>query len=306
MALHPQAQAFFEEIRSMGAPRLYELTPAEARAAAAPIAGLIGPGPALQDVSDLTIAVRDADIPGRRYEPAGAHGTIVWLHGGGWVLDGLESSDAMCRILAESAGASVVSVDYRVSPEHPFPVPLDDCFDALTWVAQRDGGPLVIGGDSAGGNMAAVCALRARDSGGPALAAQALVYPVTDSDMTTPSYAEHGDDELLMLGAREMAWFFDQYVPNAGDRDDPEVSPLRAVDLARLPPAILVVAEYDPLRDDGLRYAERLREAGVDVTLLRYDDMPHVFFSFVNLFRTGNEAVAQVGSEIRAMIADQH
>jgi len=303
MALHPQAQAFLEQVRDSGQPRIYELSAVEVRAAVAPIAGLIGDGPAVEEVEDIAIPVRDGEIAGRLFRPADAHGTIVWFHGGGWVMDGIEASDAMCRILATSAGASVVSVDYRVAPEHPFPVPLDDCFDALSWVASIDrSAPLIVGGDSAGGNMAAVCALRARDRGGPPLAAQVLVYPATDTDLTTPSYLEHGGDELLMLGTAEMAWFFDQYVPNAGDRENPEVAPLRTADLSGLPPAIVVVAEYDPLRDDGLRYGERLGAAGVEVTLLRYDDMPHVFFSFVNLIETGNEAVARVGLTIRAMI----
>jgi acetyl esterase len=303
MALHPQAQAFFEQLEAAGQPRLYELTATEVRVAVAPIAELIGEGPAVEDVRDLSIPVRGAEIAARRYQPAGAQGTIVWLHGGGWVMDGLDASDAMCRLLADSSGATVVSVDYRVAPEHPFPTPLDDCSDALTWIAEREGpSPLVVGGDSAGGNMAAVCALRARDAGGPALAAQVLVYPPTDTDMRTASYVEHGSNQLLMLGAKEMEWFYDQYLPNAADRANPEVSPLRAPDLSGLPPAIVVVAEYDPLRDDGLRYAERLSTAGVDVTLLHYDDMPHVFFSFVNLFETGNKAVATVGSRLRTMI----
>ena len=305
MELDPQAQAFLEQVRDSGEPRIYELSAAEVRVAVAPIAELIGDGPAVEAVEELSIPVRDAEIAGRRYRPAGAHGTIVWLHGGGWVMNGIEACDAMCRFLAASAAATVVSVDYRVAPEHPFPVPVDDCFDALSWVAALDdSSPLVVGGDSAGGNMAAVCALRARDRGGPSLAAQVLVYPATDTDMTTPSYREHGGNELLMLGTKEMAWFFDQYLPNPADRVNPDVAPLRAADLSGLPPAIVVVAEYDPLRDDGLRYGERLGAAGVDVTLLRYDDMPHVFFSFVNLFPTGNEAVARVGLTIRALIGD--
>jgi acetyl esterase len=307
MALHPQAQEFLEQVQASGQPRLHELGAVEARLAVGPIAELIGDGPAVEDVRDISIAVRDAQIAARRYEPAGAHGTIVWLHGGGWVLDGIDASDAMCRILADSARARVISVDYRVAPEHPFPVPLDDCFDALNWVAAHEGGePLVVGGDSAGGNMAAVCALRARDRGGPALAAQVLVYPATDHDMETPSYLEHGSNDLLMLGTREMAWFFDQYVPNVADRDKPEISPLRAPDLSGLPPAIVLVAEYDPLRDDGLKYAERLAAAGVDVTLRHYEDMPHVFFSFVNLIPAGNQAVAEVGSRIAELIAEAH
>jgi acetyl esterase len=306
MTLDPQAQAYLEQVRAAGLPRLYELDAPAARDATGPIGDLIGPGPAVDDVRDISIAVRDAEIPARRYRPAGSRATIVWLHGGGWVIGGgLDPHDAMCRILANSAAATVVSVDYRLAPEHPFPVPLDDCFDALNWVAGREGSsPLVIGGDSAGGNLAAVCALRARDRGGPPLAAQLLVYPVTDTDMTTASYIEHGANELLMLGAAEMAWFFDQYVPEVAQRRNPEVAPLRAPNLSGLPPAIVVVAEYDPLRDDGLCYAERLSSAGVDVTLLRYDDMPHVFFSFVNLIPTGNEAVQRVGSTLRAMIAN--
>ena len=303
MALHPQAQAFLEQLQAAGQPRLYELSATEVRVAVAPIAELIGEGPALEEVRDLTIPVHGAEIAARRYQPAGARGTIVWLHGGGWVMDGLAAGDAMCRILADSAGATVVGVDYRVAPEHPFPVPLDDCFEALTWVAEHEApSPRVVGGDSAGGNMAAVCALRARDRGGPALAAQVLVYPATDTDMTTASYLEHGNNQLLMLGTKEMAWFFDQYLPDAAERSNPEVSPLRAQALSGLPPAIVVVAEYDPLRDDGLRYAERLSAAGVEVALLHYDDMPHVFFSFVNLFETGNKAVATVGSRLRAII----
>ena len=269
MELDPQAQAFLEQVRDSGEPRIYELSAAEVRVAVAPIAELIGDGPAVEAVEELSIPVRDAEIAGRRYRPAGAHGTIVWLHGGGWVMNGIEACDAMCRFLAASAAATVVSVDYRVAPEHPFPVPVDDCFDALSWVAALDdSSPLVVGGDSAGGNMAAVCALRARDRGGPSLAAQVLVYPATDTDMTTPSYREHGGNELLMLGTKEMAWFFDQYLPNPADRVNPDVAPLRAADLSGLPPAIVVVAEYDPLRDEGIALAQRMREAGVAVEVV--------------------------------------
>ena len=263
---------------------------------------MIGNGPAVAHVEELQVPVRDAVIAGRRYSPDGARGTIVWLHGGGWVFDGLDGGDAMCRILATSARADVVAVDYRVAPEHPFPVPLEDCWDALSWVAAQDAGPLLIGGDSAGGNMSAVCALRARDAGAPALAAQILVYPVTDHDMTTRSYVEHGDSGLL-LGAREMQWFFDHYVPDPARREDPEVSPLRAASLRGVPPAIVVAAGYDPLHDEVLAYAQRLQDEGVPVTLHRYPDDAHAFFSFVNIMTSGNEAVARVGAEVREIIA---
>lgn len=193
---------------------------------------------------------------------------------------------------------------YRLAPEHPNPTPLEDCWDALRWIAaQWPSAPLIVGGDSAGGNLATVCALRARDRGGPELALQVLVYPITDRDMTTASYREHGEDPLLLLGAKDMAWFFDHYLPAGADRDDPEVSPLHAHDLSGLPGAIVVTDEYDPLRDEGLAYAERLRDAGVAVTLHHYEDMMHVFFQFVNVFERGDEAVEQVGQDIRAAVA---
>ena len=306
MPLHPEAQAFLEQLHEGGDPPLWQLDPVAAREVAGGLTERIGAGPDVEEVTELRIPVSGAQIAGRRFRPAGARGTIVWLHGGGWVLDGIESSDAMCRILARSAAATVVSVDYRVAPEHPFPVPVDDCWEALRWVAGglgADGWPLVIGGDSAGGNMSAVIARRARDAGGPPLAAQILVYPVTDHDMTTPSYLEHGANESLLLDAKSMRWFWENYAPDPGDRDHPDASPLRAADLRGLAPAIVVIAEYDPLRDEGLLYAERLRDAGVEVSMHRYDDMPHAFFSFVNLFQTGNEAVARVGAEVRELIA---
>jgi len=306
MPLHPEALEFLRQLHESGNPPLIELSPVDARVMAAGLGAAIGPGPEVELVSDLTIPVDGAQIAARRYEPAGARGTILWLHGGGWVLDGLEPSDAMCRILAERSGATVYSIDYRVAPEHPFPVAVDDSWAALEWIAAhlpQSGWPLLIGGDSAGGNLAAVCAQRAREAGGPSLAAQILVYPVVDHDMTTPSYLDHGSNQELLLDTRAMAWFWDHYAPTLAERDDPEASPLRAESLAGLPPATVVIAEYDPLRDEGLAYARRLRDAGVEVTVHEYDDMPHGFFSFVNLFQTGNAAVAKVGAQMRALIA---
>ena len=307
MPLDPQALEFFQAGRAAGLPRLDEMTPQEARAGSPQLIEAIGPGPAVDHVEDVSIPVAGAEIPARRYRPAGAHGTIVWLHGGGWVLGEIDVSDAMCRILADSAQATVLSVGYRLAPEHPFPVPLEDCFDALRWAAENEPGPLIVGGDSAGGNLAAVCAIRARERGGPALAAQLLIYPATDTDLDTPSYAEHGADELpLLLGRREMAWFYRHYLPNEADWSNPEAAPLRTEDLSGLPPAVVVVAEYDPLRDDSTRYAERLALAGVEVTVLTYDDQPHGFFSFVNAFPTGNKAVAAVGAASRDLLARAH
>jgi acetyl esterase len=286
-----------------GQPPLYELPLEAARAGARAQANLIGPGPEVAAVDDIAVPVRDGEIAARRYEPVNSHATLVWFPGGGWVLEGLGTHDAMSRRLANAAGATVICVGYRLAPEHRFPTPLDDCWDALNWAAQQHPSvPLVVGGDSSGGNLAAVCALRARDRGRPALALQVLVYPVTDHDMTTASYVEHGADGLV--GKHEMEWFWNHYV-DVAQREHSEVSPLRAPDVSKLPPAIVAVAEYDPLRDDGLAYAERLRAAGTDVTLRHYDDVFHGFFSMVNLFERSDEAVEAVGGDIRAAISAQ-
>jgi acetyl esterase len=305
MPLHPQAVAFLKYAAESGIPQLHTLTPEQARDLV-DSGESIGPGPRVDSVEDIVIPVRGTEIVARLYRPDRADATIVWFHGGGWVVGGLDSHDAMCRMLANAAGAAVISVAYRLAPEYPFPIPLEDCWDALRWVAgQWPAVPLFVGGDSAGGNLAAVCAIRARDRGGPRLAGQILVYPITDHDMATGSYKEHGE-ENLMLGTKDMAWFFDHYVPDPdSDRDDPEVSPLRTSDLTGLPSAIVVIDEYDPLRDEGLAYTDRLRRAGVGVSLHYYEDMLHVFFQFVNVFERGDEAVAQVGRDVRAALANE-
>ena len=221
---------------------------------------------------------------------------MLWIHGGGWVICDLESHDAMCRLLAIESGAEVVAIDYRLAPEHPFPAPLDDSWDALRWLSEQNAGrPLIVGGDSAGGNMAAVCAIRARDRGGPELAQQVLVYPVTDCDFTTPSNVEHGSLPDTFLTTDEMKYFWHHYVADPSQRTNPEACPLRTDDLSGLPPAVVLTAEYDPLRDDGLAYVESLRAAGVEVSHHHYDDMIHAFFSLPNLLSRGNEAIAQVG-----------
>jgi acetyl esterase len=318
MSLHPQAVEFLKYAAESGQPKLYTLSPEEARAQVAGAGELIGPGPEVGFVDDVTIPTADGEIPARVYRPdqSGADqsgpdqsgpdesgGTIVWFHGGLWVFGGLDSHDAMCRVLANSAACTVVSVAYRLAPEYPFPVPLEDCWHAVNWVAgEFGGGPLVVGGDSAGGNLAAVCALRARDRGGPELALQVLVYPMTDGAMDTDSFVERGGDDTL-LGKRDVEWSYRHYLTGKTDHEDSEVSPLRAPDLVNLPPAIVVTDEYDPLRDEGIAYARRLREAGVEVTAHHYEDMMHVFFQFVNVFERGNEAVEQVGHDIRAAIA---
>jgi acetyl esterase len=304
MPLHPQAKAFLAGMEASGAPPLHELSPEDARAATGMITELMGPGPELATVEDFTIPTTAGEVGARRYEPEDAAGTILWFHGGGWVICDLDTHDAVCRLLALTSGCRLIAVDYRRAPEHPFPAPLEDCWDALLAVAARtEDAPLIIAGDSAGGNMAAACTLRARDRGGPALALQLLVCPVVDHDMTTTSYRERGSGADLFITAKDMEWFWSLYLPDPAARSVPDASPLRAEDLSKLPPAIVITAEYDPLRDEGIEYARRLEAAGVPVIHRHHDEMFHDFFSFVNLIDAGNEAVERAGGEIRTLVS---
>jgi acetyl esterase len=220
------------------------------------------------------------------------------------VICDLNTHDAMCRILAASSCCRVIALDYRRAPEDPFPAPLEDCWDALRSIAAEvSQEPLILGGDSAGGNITAACTLRARDLGGPEFALQVLACPVVDHDMTRPSYIERGDGPDVFLTTKDMEWFWSYYLPDPTARGVRDASPLRADDLSSLPPAIVITAEYDPLRDEGIEYAHRLAAAGVPVTHRHSDDLFHDFFSFVNLLEPGNAAVEQVGGEIRELVA---
>ncbi len=305
MPLHPQARQFMDTLEAAGLPTLPELSPPEARAQAAILNDIVGPGPEVHVVENFTIAVEGATIAARQYEPREAAATILWIHGGGWTICDLDSHDAMCRVLANASGCRVLAVDYRLAPEHPFPTPLEDCWAALKWVAaEYPEAPLVLGGDSAGGNMTAVLTQRARDRGGPELALQVLVYPSTDFTMhDSPSMRAYGSGRETFLTDAEMTWFEANYVPEESLRENVEISPLKAESLAGLPPAIVVTAKYDPLCDQGVAYAERLAADGVPVTHHHYDDQIHAFFTFVNIFESANEAVPKVGAEIRDAVA---
>lgn len=303
MTVHPEIRQFLDLVASLNRPPLSELSPQEARATVSADNANLPPGPDVDAVEDLRIPVRDGEIGARRYAPTGADAIIVWLHGGGWVICDLDTHDAMCRLLANAARATVISVDYRLAPEHPFPGPVDDCWDALSWIAaQHPDVPLIVGGDSAGGDLAAVMTLRARDAGGPAIARQLLVYPVTDLSTRHPSYAECGDDPDSFLSADDMTWFASHYLTDPAQASDPEASPLLAADLSNLPPASVVIADHDPLRDEGLAYAERLREAGVPVALHRYPDAMHAFVGFATIISRGREAIDALAADVRATV----
>jgi acetyl esterase len=303
-SINPQAQQMLDGKAAAGGPPLWELTPEEARAVVAVNNAAIGAGPAVASVRDIVIPGQAGGIPARVYSPAAdAPGVVVYYHGGGWVFGSVDQWDASVRALTVASGCDVVSVDYRLAPEHVFPAAVDDAYDALIWTAGSlaDGRPLVVAGDSAGGNLATVCALRARDAEGPSLALQVLVYPVTDHDLDRKSYHQYDGNELLN-NRGDMAWFWDHYAPDPAARANPYASPLRASDLSGLPPAYIVSAEHDPLRDEVFAYTDRLRAAGVPVEHRHYGEEIHAFFTFVNLLDDADKAVSEAGSAIRAAV----
>ena len=303
-SINPQAQQILDGKAASGAPPLWECTPEEGRAGVAANVALIGAGPPVASVRDIVIPGQAGGIPARVYSPVpDAPGVVVYYHGGGWVLGSADQWDASVRALTVASGCDVVSVDYRLAPEHVFPAAVDDAYDALVWAAGSlaDGRPLVVAGDSAGGNLAAVSALRARDTGGPSLVFQVLVYPVTDYDLDRKSYHQYDGTEFI-LNRRDMEWFWDHYAPDPAARANPYASPLRASDLSGLPPAYVVTAEHDPLRDEGFAYADRLRAAKVPVEHRHYATQIHAFFTFVNLIDDADKAVADAGTAIRAAV----
>jgi acetyl esterase len=302
MALHPQAQTLCDLVNALGGAPASDETLQEARDGFALLvaSGAGEPEPVFA-VEDL-----DADgVPVRVYRPSPDPDlpVVVYLHGGGWTIGSVEQFDPIVRQLANAANAIVVSVEYRLAPEQPFPAPLDDCWHALQWVAQHatefggDPSRLAVAGDSAGGNLAAVCALLARDAGAPELALQVLVYPVTDCEFTTDSYRSNGEGYLLT--EHQMRWFFDCYTRNGVDPTDWRISPLRAASCAGVAPAFVVTAEYDPLRDEGEEYARKLEAAGVPVAVQRYDGIIHAFFGLSIAFDASRDAMTRAGTELR-------
>jgi acetyl esterase/lipase len=284
MPLDPQADALLAQMREAGVRPFEELTVPEAREAAWGYLALAGEPQPVASVDNRFIPGPTADLPVRIYTPEGGgpRGGIVFFHGSGWVIANIDICDAAVRSLANSTGCVVVSVNYQKAPEHPFPRPFDDCWAATSWVYANaaeigiDPARVAVAGDSAGGNLAAAVCLKARDEGGPPIVFQVLVYPALDRNWDTAS--AHENAEGYGLQRETMRWFWNHYVPSEADADNPLVSPLRAADLSGLPPAFIATAEFDPLRDDGEMYAERLAEAGVPVLLKRYDGMIHGFY----------------------------
>lgn len=308
MPLHPFFDKMLAQAAALGRPALSAGTPAEARAAFAAMRGLLGPGPEVGAVSDLSVPTRSGSVGARLYRPAGAEvGLLVYLHGGGWVCGGLDDFDGLVRHLVCHSQCAVFSVDYRLAPEHPFPAGLNDAVDALTWAeANRErllgaAVPLSVGGDSAGGNLAIAAAHSLRDR--VDLAAQILFYPVTDCAMDSPSYQDFGTG--LPLTRADMAWFFRHYAVPARWAD-PETSPLRRPSLAGTSPTWIVTAEYDVLRDAAEAYAERLVVEGVAVEFQRATGMPHGFARMANHVNEAAEVLKQAGSALRRFSEIHH
>ena len=306
VSVHPQAQQVLDGKAASGAAPLWELSPDEGRAMVEANNTMIPAGPDVESVRDIVIPSQAGGMPARVYSPSPApRGVVLYYHGGGWVVGTLDSWDASVRGLAVASGCDVVSVDYRLAPDHVFPAAADDAYDALVWAASASGlaagRPIVVAGDSAGANLATVSALRARDSGGPPIALQVLVYPVVDCDLDRRSYRECDGDELI-VNRRDMIWFWDHYAPEPASRANPYASPLRAPSLSGLPPVYLVTAEHDPLRDEGFAYADRLRAARVPVDHRHYGSQIHGFFTFTGVLDDADKAVAEAGSAIRAAV----
>ena len=300
MPLHPTAQALLDQLAA--APPLHTLTVAQARDFAVRLSASLGPREPVGRVEDREIRSDDCAVAVRLYTPEGPgpFPIYVYFHGGGWVIGNLDTEDASCRAICNSAKCIVASVNYRHAPEHKFPAAVNDAYNATCWIANHaatfngDASRLAVGGSSAGGNLAAVVSLLAREHAAPGICYQVLVTPVTDSSFDTTSHREYATGYGLERAT--MQWFQSLYWQTPHDGEHEHASPLRARSLRGLPPALVITAEYDPLRDDGKAYADRLLAAGVNVTYRCYDGMVHLYL--------GPEALVAVAAQLRETFSE--
>jgi acetyl esterase len=309
MPLDPQAQRVVDQMAALNLKPVEESTPAEARDSIRVRTAALGPFEDVAAVADHRVPVAGGEVTVRAYSPGGSgpHPALVYYHGGGWVIGDLDTHDGLCRSLTNAARCAVLSVDYRLAPEWKYPVAVEDSYAALTWVVANaarlgiDPRRVAVGGDSAGGNLATVMALMARERRGPALVHQVLIYPVTDHRLDTPSYVENATGYVL---TREgMRWFWNHYLAREAEGREPHASPLRAPSLAGLPPALVITAECDPLRDEGEAYAARLRDAGVPVTLTRYSGMFHGFVRMTRILDKARTALDEIAGSLQKAFA---
>jgi acetyl esterase len=308
MPLDPQAEFVLGLVKQSGLPEFWQLTPAQAREQYLLRVSKLAPREQIFRTTDRSIAGPGSELPIRIYQPREAKAgeglpVLVWFHGGGFVIGNLDTHDSACRMLANQADCLVVAVDYRLAPEFKFPAAVDDSMAALRWVAlharELGGDPerIAVGGDSAGGNLAAVCALLARNEGHPRLAFQLLVYPCTAPEPETPSHRKFAEGYVLTRNA--ITWFYKQYVRSPKEFHDFRFAPLVADDLSNLPPALLMVAGFDPLRDEGVDYAKRMIEAGNRVTLVNYEGMIHGFYLMGAAVDAAKRAIAQSAQALK-------
>lgn len=305
MPLDPQVEKILQETAALGLPAYQDLSPDAARKQMLSLAPPVDPMLSVKRLENRNIPGPDGEIPIRLYYPEcdPPFAVLVYFHGGGWVIGNLDTHHGVCHALANTSGCLVVSVDYRLAPEHRYPAAVEDAYAAAKWVAensnviQADPNRLAVGGDSAGGHLAAVVALMARDRKAPRIDFQVLIYPITDCSFNTPSYQEN--KEGYMLTRDLMKWFWHHFIEDAGEANNPYVSPLRADDLSDLPPALIVTAEYDPLRDEGEAYGKRMQAAGVSVTLSRYPGMIHAFIRMTARLDKAKAALYEVGGALR-------
>jgi acetyl esterase len=312
VTLDPDAAAVFKAFQEAGRPPYETVSPAEARELYLKGRVVSNPEPPeLKSVKPLAIPAPQGSIPARVYTPTrlreanGLAPCLVFFHGGGWVIGDLDSHDVVCRKLADEGQLIVISVDYRLAPEHKFPAAVDDAITATTWIAENsrqlgiDPARLSVGGDSAGGNLAAVVAISARDGNGPAIAGQVLIYPAIDFALTHPSHSE--PETSILLTHSVIRWFRDHYLNGTADVHDWRASPARAKTLIGLPPAYVLTAGADPLRDEGAEYAKRLKEAGVPVTYRSFRGQFHGFFTMGKLLQQANVAANEIGAWLKAL-----
>ncbi|MGH7987848.1 MAG: alpha/beta hydrolase [Candidatus Binataceae bacterium] len=307
MELDPQMKALLDQLAAAGGKPFHEMTPAQAREAIEMLfhAFRSPTPPPVGKVENRNIPGPNGEIPVRIYTPEGSgpFGALLYFHGGGWVVGTLDGYDEVCRNLTRGAGCVTVSVDYRLAPEYKFPAGPEDCYAATQWVAANartlnvDAERLAVGGDSAGGNLAAVVAQMARDRGGPRLAHQLLIYPAIDAADDTPSQREFTQDGYILSRA-DMEWFWGHYL-NDKDRANPYACPSRARSLAGLPPATVIIAEIDPLRDEGVNYADALGRAGVPASVKHYKGVCHGFVSLAGAVDAGKRAIADCCAGLR-------
>ncbi len=312
VVLDPDAAAVFKAFQEAGRPAFETITPAEARELYLQGRFVTNPEPPeLKSVAPLSIPAPHGTVGARIYTPKrlrqrdGLAPCLVFFHGGGWVIGDLDSHDVVCRKLADEGELIVISVDYRLAPEHKFPAAVEDAITATNWVADHaklfgiDAARLMVGGDSAGGNLAAVVAIASRDGNGPAIAGQVLIYPATEAARIHPSHSE--PETSILLTHSVTHYFYNQYLGSAADVHDWRASPARASTLIGLPPAYVLTVGADPLRDEGDEYARRLKEAGVPVTWRHFQGQFHGFFTMGKLLQQANVAASEIGAWLKAL-----